>query len=205
MIHAMRWPRRNRFGKSIDNSSILRGIIELLENERVYNPGLKVWKHLVIAAARDAPKDESRWSIVVRVFKCLRWSKPGYCADTVLLKSGLDASKALKDPELASDLMWRAVENYRDYLPNLGLAGKASAKRSKVPRMDFVKALEICVNENDIVACKRIMTCAKRAGLSSRNLQPLFLLLAKRYAQNGDAENVEKTLLQMIRQDIRPW
>ena len=186
----------------------MRDIITLLESERSYNPALFVWKELVCAAVKGAQEDESRWSIISKVFKCLAWSAPGYCPDLILLQHGLNASKALNDPELASDLIWRAVINSRESIPvpvkvdsSLSVNG---SRRLDIPFMDFAKAMNICVSKGDVISCRKILTAAKRGGLSNRNLRALYLINLKIVAHRGDAEASEKLIFDMLEKSLEP-
>jgi len=208
LIDAIRWPRRNRFGKAIDNSTVLRDIITLLEDERIYNPGFPVWKQLILASSKGAPQDKSRWDLVSRVFTCLSWSKPGYCPGHVLLKHGLDASRALQDPKLASNLIWRSVYNYREPLPSskdappdrrfdVAMTSVSAPNRSQVPFMDFKKAMEICMDARDMVSCRVIRTCANKAEISGHHLRALYFLNLMGFANSGEVEPAEKLIMEM--------
>lgn len=200
-IDAIRWPRRNRFGKGIDNSFVLSDIIGMLEKERIYIPGIAVWKELVSAAIRGAQEDESRWNLISRVFTCLAWSAPGYSPDQQLLRHGLQASKALNDPLLASDLIWRSVINSptsRTAAPTDGFGPQ------DIPFMDFVGAMDICVNKGDMMSCRKILTSAKRAGLAGRNLRALYLLNLKGFACRGDVDLCELLIVDMLGKSLEP-
>jgi len=194
-IDAIKWARRNRFGKAIDNKIVLGEIIDLLVSDRTYNPRFSVWRELIVAAAKEAHEDESRWSLVAKTFECLAWSVPGYYPDHILLKHGLDASKILENPVLASDILWRSVENNRP---------KNGQSRSEVHFKDFVKAMEVCVNAGDMVSCRKILACAKRAEMAEYSLRALYLLNLKGFANRGDVKPAEMLILDMRENSLHP-
>lgn len=191
----------NRFGRRIDNSVVLSDIIGILEAEQIYNPGIAVWKKLVDAAIKGASEDESRWSLISAVFKCLSHSAPGYCPDQQLLRKGLRASKALNDPLLTSELIWRSVINS----PKSSSASPAGCVRPQdIPFMDFAGAMDICVNNGDMISCRKILTSAKRAGLAGRNLRALYCLNLKGFAFRGDVDHCELLIADMLEKHLEP-
>lgn len=196
-LDAIQWARRNRFGKAIDNKSVLIEISDLLSSDRTYNPGLPVWRQLIAAAAKGAHEDESRWSIVEKAFECLSWSAPGYYPDATLLKHGLKASTILKNSVLASDVIWRSVMNTDRRSQN-------EQSRPNVPFKDYEKATQVCVDAGDMVSCRKILSCARRAGMDEFSLRSLYLLNLKGFANLGDVEPTEMLILDLHEKGFQP-
>lgn len=174
---------------------MLSEIIDLFINERTYNPSFSVWRELIVAAAKRAHEDESRWRLIARAFQCLSWSAPGYHPDHILLKHGLHASRILEDSVLASDVLWRSVENSRI---------KIGPNRPDVPFKDFLKAMEVCMNAGDMISCRKILTCAKRAEMTDHSLRALYLLNLKGFANRGDVQPAEMLILDMHEKSLQP-
>jgi len=108
-INAIHWPTTNRMGKSIDSTSVLRDILQILESTASYSPGFVVWKELISACSKGASKNPSQWSLVRSAFKGLSSSHPEFWPDHSLLRIGLEAGEAVPDPHIAADLICRLI------------------------------------------------------------------------------------------------
>jgi pentatricopeptide repeat protein len=213
-VNAIRWPTQNRHSRSIDNKSVLGDILAMLEQEKVYLSGPSVWKQMIVSSAAGAKDDPSRWELVVRSCRCLSIADPSFWPDHVLMKNGLAASEALQNAELASDLIWRSVENYRVPAPTtLGL-GKAVEGgvpqlspmyiRPHVAYMDLVKAMTVCLTAKDTVSRSKILRGALRLKMPTHELSSLCLLCLKGYANAGDVRGAEELFVSMKQKGIKP-
>lgn len=186
----------------------------MLEHEKVYVAGLSVWKQMIVSSAMGARVNESRWDFVVRAFRCLSVAEPSYWPDSLLLKHGLAASDALLNAELASDLLWRAVVNYRT--PSrvaLGMEPPIDSatphlsplySRPHVPFNDVVKAITICLSANDMASCGKILSCVEKQDMPPGSKRSLYLLSLKGYANAGDSNSAEKLIMSMNEKGLNP-
>lgn len=182
----------------------------MLESEKLFVPGFPVWKQLIVTSAMGARDNELRWNFVARAFRCLSSSEPSFWPDHVLLKHGLEASNVLFNAELASDLIRRAVENYR--APRVSRLFKTAIDKSslhtgsglQVPLNDIAKAMNICLRAGNMVACGKILSCVDKPELGARNMSFLYLLSLKGYANAGDSSSAEKIIMNMQEKNIQP-
>jgi pentatricopeptide repeat protein len=186
----------------------------MLEQEKVYLAGPSVWKQMIVSSAAGAKGDQSRWELVVRSCRCLSIADPSFWPDHVLMKHGLAASEALLNAELASDLIWRSVENYR--VPAPTALGLGKAVEGVVPQlspmyirphaayMDLVKAMTVCLTANDTASCLKILRVALKLNMPPHELSSLCLLCLKGYANVGDVSGAEELFVSMSQKGIKP-
>lgn len=133
-----------------------------------------------------------------------------YWPDSILLKHGLEASEVLRNTDLASDLLWRAVVNY--IVPSemeQSVDGTLSQfsplyNEPQISIQDFAKGMLICIGANDMKACDKILSCAEKQRMSPGSMRSLYLLNLKGYANAGDTSSAEKLLEKMKEKNLNP-
>lgn len=121
-------------------------ISDVLVGQTVYAPAFRVWRCLIVGAARGAKRNPSRWNIVTQAFSELAKDIPDFFPDEELLAVGLDASVGLADPTLAADLIVRFVNN-RHVFPN----------HRPLPIRLLQYAISITAELNDSVALQSVL------------------------------------------------
>ena len=124
LLEAISWPRRNRGGGRVDRSLFLTKVLHLLEScgkratvpqqheyLKYYDPPFSIWRRMILALASEIDRETgSGWSLVHRALGSMRNSVEHFWPDSLLLKTGLQASQVIGDAELAVDLVLRVHE-----------------------------------------------------------------------------------------------
>lgn len=77
-----------------------------------YQPGFSAYRNVLVALARTAQGDETRWELLRRPFHSLFGHYRKYYPDEFLLRVGLNYCEATKDSELARTLVLRSVNRH---------------------------------------------------------------------------------------------
>ena len=181
---------------------MLADIVSLLENETLYVAGFHVWKQLIYTSSFGATKIPTRYDFIVKAFRYLSVAEPMYHPDHQLLRQGLVACDVRTDSDLVWDLLRRAIINYSP--SNLQIASSDLHLKPHVPFQNFITGMTICLKENNMNACEKIMQVSKKIEMTPTNRRSLNTLLLKGYANVGDWENALQTIESMDTDNLNP-
>ena len=201
-MHAIKWPTKNRLLGFIDNSSMLADIVSLLENETLYVAGFHVWKQLIYTSSFGATKIPTRYDFVVKAFRYLSVAEPMYHPDHQLLRQGLVACDVVTDSDLVWDLIRRAIINYSP--SHLHVSSSDLHLKPHVPFQNFITGMTICLKENNMNACEKILQVSKKIEMTPTNRRSMNVLLLKGYANTGDSENALQIIENMNEENLNP-
>ena len=167
-----------------------------------YRPGYVVWEALIDAISIGAKESPDRWKLVAQAFKSLRRERPEYYPSHRLLMHGLDASHALQLPELACELICRAMDNYRPRSDNVDDESGSSARMVSV--MDVSRAMHVCAEAGEDGLCCRILKAAGKMGFQDVSMSNLYHLALNAAAKYGNVREAEQILISMQKSGLRP-
>jgi pentatricopeptide repeat protein len=181
---------------------MLADIVSLLENETLYVAGFHVWKQLIYTSSFGATRIPARYDFIIKAFRYLSVAEPMYHPDHQLLRQGLVACDVLADSDLVWDLLRRAIINYSP--SRLQLSSSDLHIKPHVPFQNFVTGMTICLKENNVKACEKILQISKKIEMTLTNRRSLHMLLLKGYANIGDWENTLRTIETMNAEKLSP-
>jgi hypothetical protein len=206
-VNAINWPTRNRKGESIDNLPVLVSILDLLDEDKFYKPGVSVFEQLLISVAKgDHLGNHARWKVVQRIFMKMFDSFSNFHLDQPTMSIGLEASEALSDSTLAAEIITRMLDfefgQITQHQPSSNSpSGLLSSKST-------LKAMDICVNNGDAASARRILDCVeahKDAAQIPRAIrQRLYVSTLKVYGNTGQGQVAEQLLAAMLSSDVEP-
>lgn len=203
LANSVRWRSHNKYGKKIDNRNLYLEILQLLDlTSSTYRPGYVVWEALIDAISIGAKESPDRWKMVAQAFNSLRRERPGYYPSHRLLMHGLDASHALELPELACELICRAMDNYHPRSDN-GDDESGSLVRM-VSVMDVSRAMQVCAEAGENGLCRRILEAAGKMGFQNVSMSNLYHMALNAAAKGGHVNEAEQILISMQKSGLRP-
>lgn len=176
-------------------------VIHLLgRTTSTYRPGYMLWEALIDAIAFGAKESPDRWEMVAQAFKSLRRERPGYVPGSKLLSHGLLASHALALPELACELICRAMDISRQTPGNVG----GTTDDRMVSVADVSQALEVCARTGEIKLCRKILLSCEKMGFHSVAMAKLCHQTLNAAAKDGRVAEAEHIIVSMQEIGIRP-
>lgn len=209
LLEAIKWPIKDRSGKTIDNTGFLESTLDIIEQSEYYRPTYKVWKAYIKSCSGFENRNKKRWQLVQRAFTGIFTNNRFFSPDRTFLLLGLDSAQAILDPNLATVLICnRLLQEQREnptrvhgqYMDTDNFPKHSGG----VPVQDIVRAIEICLVYNDIDGVKEILRTAVRATnvVSPRKMAVLYRAALKAFANAGYAAEVQAILSSMEEQGI---